>query len=158
MEAPPRRAHGRDLRKGRRSISGQVYLITLVTAARSHEFEDLWRARTAIRCLHEPNVSRRAETLAYVVMPDHIHWLLQLSDVGTLAAVVRLYKAKVSRQLGRGVWQRGYHDRALRAEDDVVAVSRYIVANPLRAGLAKTVGEYPHWDAVWLTGTHNHPL
>ena len=31
-------------------------------------------------------------------------------------------------------------------------VARYIVANPLRAGLVERVGDYPYWDAVWLTG------
>ncbi|MFV3290267.1 transposase, partial [Pseudomonas sp. NY11955] len=29
-------------------------------------------------------------------------------------------------------------------------VARYIVANPIRAGLVSRVGDYPHWDAVWL--------
>jgi putative transposase len=30
------------------------------------------------------------------------------------------------------------------------AIARYVVANPLRAGLAGTIGDYPYWDAVWL--------
>jgi putative transposase len=38
----------------------------------------------------------------------------------------------------------------LRDEDDVKDWARYIVANPVRAGLVKRVGDYPHWDAVWL--------
>jgi hypothetical protein len=29
-------------------------------------------------------------------------------------------------------------------------VARYIVANPLRAGLVSRVGHYPFWNAVWL--------
>jgi len=29
-------------------------------------------------------------------------------------------------------------------------VARYIVANPLRAGLVESVRDYPHWDAIWL--------
>jgi putative transposase len=48
------------------------------------------------------------------------------------------------------LWQKGYHDRAIRREEDLLAVARYIVANPLRAGLVKRVGDYPLWDAVWL--------
>jgi hypothetical protein len=31
-----------------------------------------------------------------------------------------------------------------------VAVARYIVANPLRAGLCRHLGDYPLWDSVWL--------
>jgi hypothetical protein len=38
----------------------------------------------------------------------------------------------------------------LRRQDDVRAVARYIVANPLRAGLVRDIGDYSHWDAVWL--------
>lgn len=48
------------------------------------------------------------------------------------------------------VWQRGFHDRALRQEEDLIATARYVVANPLRAGLVDRIGDYPWWDAVWL--------
>ena len=49
------------------------------------------------------------------------------------------------------VWQPGYFDRALRAEEDVREVARYIVANPLRASLCQYIGDYPLWDAGWLS-------
>jgi putative transposase len=55
-----------------------------------------------------------------------------------------------ARRIGRRIWQTGFHDHALRADEDVVRVARYIVANPLRAGLVSSPGEYPHWDAVWV--------
>jgi hypothetical protein len=29
-------------------------------------------------------------------------------------------------------------------------MARYVVANPLRAGLVKRLGDYPLWDAIWL--------
>ena len=146
------RPHGCNLRKGRHSIPGQVYLVTAVTAHRQPVFRHLYRARSAVRFLYDDDIRRHAITYAYVVMPDHVHWLMQLRDIGHLSTVVRLYKSKVSRRLGWGIWQRGFHDRALRVEENVVAMSRYIVANPLRAGLVKEIGDYPHWDAVWLTG------
>ncbi|GGY09626.1 hypothetical protein GCM10007160_41190 [Litchfieldella qijiaojingensis] len=50
----------------------------------------------------------------------------------------------------KSIWQRGYHDRAIRDEEDIRAVARYIVANPLRAGLVNDIGQYPLWDAKWL--------
>ena len=83
-------------------------------------------------------------------MPDHIHWLLQIADGGNLSSAVHLYKAKVSVLLGQRVWQRGFHDHALRGDEDLRDVVRYVIANPLRSGLVKSVGEYPHWDAIWL--------
>jgi hypothetical protein len=32
----------------------------------------------------------------------------------------------------------------------LLAMARYIVANPLRAGIAHSLADYPHWDAIWL--------
>jgi hypothetical protein len=48
------------------------------------------------------------------------------------------------------LWQRGFHDHALRQDDDLAAAARYVIANPVRRGLVKRVADYPHWDAVWL--------
>jgi len=50
----------------------------------------------------------------------------------------------------KAIWQAGYHDHALRKEEDIRDVARYIVMNPVRAGLVRSVREYPLWDAKWL--------
>ena len=52
--------------------------------------------------------------------------------------------------LGARLWQTGFHDHALRREEDLAATARYLIANPLRAGLVQRVGDYPFWDAVWV--------
>jgi REP element-mobilizing transposase RayT len=58
----------------------------------------------------------------------------------------------INRALGSHgqLWQKSFHDHALRKEEDLLAIARYIVANPLRAGLVKKIGDYPLWDAIWL--------
>lgn len=145
------RAHGKSLRKGRVSLSHHVYLVTAVTVSRKPVFVPFEAARSAVRCFHDKDVACQAQTCAFVVMPDHIHWLLQIGEGGSLSGLVRLYKAKVSMRLGMRVWQRGFHDHALRDDEDVRNVARYIVANPLRAGLVEHIAEYPHWDAIWLS-------
>ena len=43
------------------------------------------------------------------------------------------------------------YDRAARKHDDIRRIARYIVANPLRAGLVQNIGDYPHWDCIWMT-------
>ena len=48
------------------------------------------------------------------------------------------------------IWQKTFYDHALRKEEDVRDIARYIVANPLRAGLVEHIGDYPLWDAIWL--------
>ena len=142
--------HSRNLRRGRFSQAGQIYLLTMVGVGRSPVFEDFFAARCVVRAMHEPSVVSVAETLAFVVMPDHVHWLVQLKDGARLGDVVRRLKARVTMVLGAPVWQRGFHDHALRKEEDVAGTARYVVANPVRAGLVRRVGDYPHWDAVWV--------
>jgi REP element-mobilizing transposase RayT len=139
-----------NLRKGRISLPNHAYLATIGTAKRLPVFTSFDAARVAVKCLHDSNVKYHADTLAFVVMPDHVHWLFQLKEQGSLSETIRLYKAKVSFLLQQRIWQRGFHDHALRAEEDVQDIARYIVANPLRAGIVKNIGEYPHWDAIWL--------
>jgi REP element-mobilizing transposase RayT len=96
-----------------------------------------------------------ANSLAWVVMPDHIHWLFELNS-SSLSALMQSTKSRSARAVNRlrnrheRLWQKGYYDRAIRKDDDLLKVARYIVANPLRAGLVVNVGDYPLWDAVWL--------
>ncbi|NEV65048.1 REP-associated tyrosine transposase [Thiorhodococcus minor] len=141
--------HSKDLRKGRFSENGRAYHITTTTWMRRSVFAELEPARILIQALMASDRLGRGETLAFVVMPDHLHWRLTLSDT-RLQDVVGSMKSVVAHRIGGRIWQPGYHDHAIRQEEDLRAVARYIVANPLRAGLADRIGDYPHWDAVWL--------
>jgi len=71
---------------------------------------------------------------------------------GELPSVMRLLKGRTARAVGHPIWQPNYHDHAIRKDEDLRALARYIVANPLRAGLVKRIGEYPWWDSIWLDG------
>ena len=92
-------------------------------------------------------------------MPDHWHGLVQLQDQTDLSALMQRVKAVSSGQIRRAfdvrgpVWQAGFHDRALRTDDDYRDAARYLVANPLRAGLVESVSLYPFWDSRWLEDT-----
>jgi REP element-mobilizing transposase RayT len=147
--------HGSDLRKGRYSETGQIYLITAVTDKRLRVFDDFWCSRSLIHELRAVDALGWSMTWAFVVMPDHLHWLVGLED-GDLSRMVLRVKSRsaiainqLRGQAGR-LWQRGFHDHALRKEENLQTVARYVVANPVRAGLVKSVREYPHWDARWL--------
>ena len=142
--------HASALRRGRHSESGRIYLVTTVTLERKPVFRDLSSARLVIRALAHEQAMERAWTLAYVLMPDHLHWLMELGDDRSLSGVVRAVKAVSAHRLGGAVWQKGFHDHALRCEEDLQDVARYVVANPLLAGLVERLGDYPHWDAVWV--------
>jgi putative transposase len=106
-----------------------------------------------MRRLHEAEV---LHSLAWVVMPDHVHWLFQLGDLVTLSTAMKAFKARSAQRLNEKlvrsgpIWQKAYYDHALRGDEDMQGIARYIVGNPLRAGLVDRIGDYPHWDAVWL--------
>ena len=95
-----------------------------------------------------------ARLLAWVLMPDHWHGLLELGPLTSLGRWVAGLKSRTSRSipahLPRPLWARGFHDHALRREEDLLQVARYIVLNPVRAGLANRCGLYPWWDAMWV--------
>lgn len=79
-----------------------------------------------------------------------LHWLFQLKQSNTLSKVMQSIKSISAHKIGMPIWQSGYYDHALRKDEDIQTIVRYIVANPIRAGLVNKVGDYPHWDAIWL--------
>ncbi len=148
---------GHDLRKGRHSGPGQIYLVTSVTYRRRPLFTDFELARLLVNAMRHHDATGNTETLAFVVMPDHFHWLLGLGGAFDLPRLMDSLKGWTSRRIkarhdlgGDPLWQEGYHDHVLRRDEDVASVARYVVANPLRAGLVGRLGDYPLWDAVWL--------
>jgi len=151
----PIRPGCRALRKGRVSQRGGIYFITAVTDQRIPWFQDFSLARLMCRNLHHPAPLVDATNLCSVVMPDHIHMLLQLGDTPLQRVINRLKSRSaviLNREIGRAgrFWAPGYYDHALRAEEGLKDIARYIVANPLRAGLVRRIGDYPYWNAVWL--------
>jgi REP element-mobilizing transposase RayT len=48
-----------------------------------------------------------------------------------------------SRTFGRRLWKRYGHDRVIRNDSELALTLRYIVANPVRAGLVKHPRDYP---------------
>lgn len=138
-----------DLRKGRVSVTGTAYHVVFSTKYRLPEFSDFAKARQIVRYLKTDSQLNNTQTLAFVVMPDHVHWLLILNN-GTLHSAVQRIKSMYSRYAKNKIWNKGFYDHGIRGDEDLTAIARYIVANPLRAGLVRRVGDYPHWDAVWF--------
>lgn len=143
------------MRRGRFSEPYRVYIVTTVTDQRIPWFQDELLARLMCQSLQRPQSALHAKYLCWVVMPDHVHVLLQLG-AGHLSEVVRRLKGRSAAQLNREIgrcgrfWEPGFHDHALRRDENVRQAARYIIANPLRAGLVERVGDYPYWNATWL--------
>ena len=93
-------------------------------------------------------------SLAWVVMPDHVHWLLQLKE-GSLNACMAVFKARSERAIQQAVdraervWQAGYYERRVRGSESLLGMARTILANPLRRGLVERIDHYPYQFSAW---------
>ncbi len=135
-----------DLRKGRRSLAHQEYLITTVCRDRHPVFSDPVNAEA-----FADQIRREPQWLAWVLMPDHFHGLLRLAEGESLSRIVRSLKGRTARAIVDLRWQPNFHDHALRAEEDRLASARYLLGNPVRAGLVSSLREYSWWDCRWFT-------
>jgi putative transposase len=96
------------------------------------------------------------QSKAWVIMPDHLHWLLDLIGEKSLTCIMKLLKGRSAQRINmylmrKGViWSRAYHDHALRREEDIKEIARYIICKPIRPRLVDAIGKYPLWDAEWL--------
>ena len=89
-----------------------------------------------------PNIFPNSAADCFVVMPNHVHAIIQLSqstlDSGsTLSTIVGTYKSGVSRKLHRfsdanKVWQRGFYDHVIRDQEEYLKIWNYIEENPIR--------------------------
>jgi REP element-mobilizing transposase RayT len=155
-KAAPRTPGHAALRKGRVSIPGQAYLLTAVTLYRRPVFRDPAAAFVVSRVHNTPWLWRDSKLLAWVLMPDHWHGLVVLGKQDDLHSLVGRFKAVTARlvedrfKVNGCLWSRGFQDRALRDDESLRTTARYLIANPLRAGLVDNVGNYPFWNAVWL--------
>ena len=136
----------------RRAIApGGTFFFTVVTDRRRPilaSAEAVDALREAFRSVRR---SRPFEIDAIVVMPDHLHWLLELGDT-PLPVLIQALKSRSARAVnastGRSgpVWQAGYFDRRIRCESDMRAQARYILENPVRRGLVERIEDY---QAAW---------
>ena len=87
------------------------------------------------------------EATAYCFMPDHVHALVEgktaSADIRKCLSMFRQRTGRSQQRHGRQrLWQEGYVDRVLRREEATRDVLRYIVTNPIRAGLCADVRTY----------------
>jgi putative transposase len=125
-----------------------AYFVTSVTHNRVKAFDGNDFGQFVVAALIE--IARRFgfELSAYVVMPDHAHFLVTaIHDGADFKAMVKAWKQKTgyewSQRHGRKLWQHGYWERVLRDNDDALSICRYIIENPVRARLVDLPIEYP---------------
>jgi putative transposase len=129
-------------------VGYQRYFLTTCTAFRRPLFTNAALVSTVVEQLMDNAEHFELAILAYVLMPDHLHVLAEAeSERSDFTAFVKRFKQitgfRHRQETGKPLWQHGYHERVLRDDEATEAVVRYILENPIRAGLSVKLGEYP---------------
>jgi putative transposase len=97
---------------------------------------------------------QRYRLLAWVIMPNHVHVLLETSAGHPISSIMHAWKPftanAANRILGRTgrFWQPEYFDRAIRDERHLASAIEYIHQNPVRAGLVDRPENWPFSSAA----------
>jgi putative transposase len=134
----------------------RAFSITIATWERDRVFTDASEVARSRDVLGAAAKQEGFRLLAYCFMPDHLHLLVEGSDDSDLARFVKAFKQKKSfhhnRSTGRPLWQRSYHDHMLRSGDEVLPAVRYILDNPVVAGLVIDAARYPFLGGEVIEG------
>jgi len=97
--------------------------------------------------------SERYHLLAWCVMPNHVHAMIETLEGFPLADVLHSWKSFTAKQANRILgrqgefWQREYFDRYIRHAEHFLQAIAYIEENPVKAGLARVKTDWP-WSSA----------
>ena len=89
-------------------------------------------------------IYRAVNVMKYVIMPNHVHLLIETvpimkhEEIGrlliapTVSTVVKQFKRSVSKQIGFSFWQKSFHDHIIRNQQDYQMICNYIDENPCK--------------------------
>lgn len=131
---------------------GATYFVTFRVSKGKLSEEERELVRAA--CLHGHRCKWRL--WAIVVMPDHVHLLAQPLPCGKeqwypLGEILHSVKSYSSHEINKRrkrkgrIWLDESFDRIVRNEAEFREKLLYMANNPVKAGLAKREGEYPHF-------------
>ena len=97
---------------------GVVYHVILRAARRRHVFTKSDLNRSIVEVIKEACRLHGYRLIAYCLMPDHLHLLVQCGqERRNLAKFVGALKSYSSRVAGRKLWQRGFYEHVLRTDE-----------------------------------------
>ncbi len=141
----------RQLRKGRISISNAYYLVTTSTYKRKPVLANDEVVKIIFDAFEWLEANERIRWECIMVMPDHLHTVIQLQGQYTLPEITHTLKRFTARQINKLLkqegqfWVEGYHDTGIRTDTALNEMIRYCYENSVRKGLVKTAKEYPYW-------------
>jgi putative transposase len=124
------------------------YFLTFCTFHRQPHFIDAATTTSTLSEILRVAGALGFSVLAYCFMPDDVHLLVEgdtpTADARRFTTALKQHTGFwFARERGERLWQRYGYERVLRDSDDSLAVARYILENPVRAGLARAPSDYP---------------
>ncbi|MEO6588069.1 MAG: transposase [Pyrinomonadaceae bacterium] len=95
----------------------------------------------------------RYKLIAWVIMPNHVHFLLKPLNNHSLSEIIKKYKSFTAHEINRILnrrgqfWQEDYFDRYIRDHEHYEKTISYIENNPVKAGLCEKPEDWKYSSA-----------
>ncbi len=125
------------------------YALTFVTFDRNKAFNEPARVNLVLAQILRAAADKQFEIVVYCAMPDHLHMVVEgLSETSDLKGFAKLAKQYSGFYYARAyarakLWQHGANDHIVRDDVDLLDRVRYVVNNPVAAGLVARPEDYP---------------
>ena len=96
---------------------------------------------------------QRYRLLAWCLMPNHVHVVIEVLAAHSLGAIVRSWKSFTARRANELVgetgafWHADYFDRYMRDDRHLARTIEYVEQNPVKAGLIAKAMDWP-WSSA----------
>jgi putative transposase len=127
----------------------RIFFATTKTSMGRRLLQSDRNANLLIDVLRSLIAERKFQLHDFVIMPDHIHLLIEVGNEMTIEKAMQLIKGRFSHRLAHEfgykgeVWQRGFTEVQVMNQRDIEAHRTYIAENPVKAGLTASADEYP---------------
>jgi putative transposase len=124
------------------------YSLTFCTEGRAVVFTDADTVSQVLSQFMRAAREDRFAVIVYCFMPDHVHLVVggteEDSDLKNFIRAAKQYSGYDYKQrVGKRLWQRYGHEHVIRDDEQLRRIVRYILENPVRAGLVKDPRDYP---------------
>lgn len=162
--------NNKPIREKKHRLDAQIYIgerpitFTLCIKDKNHFFTNDTRFKIFEKILLDELKNFNCSTYIYLFMPDHIHMSLAGNDSkANIKKCLEMFKQKTGFWLSKNhpeiKWQKDYYDHILRSNEKLDVHIKYILNNPVRAGLVEYWKQYPlkgstvydlnEWAANW---------
>jgi putative transposase len=127
----------------------RIFFATTKTSMNKRLLQSERNATLLIDVLRSLVAEHRFKLHDFVIMPDHVHLLIEVGNDMTIEKAMQLIKGRFSHRLSQEfgykgeVWQRGFTEVQVMSKQSFEAHQAYIAENPVKAGLASSREEYP---------------